>query len=73
VTDKIFEEEQEDDDDDLDQQQKDNINSKYDFKIVASNKTANFQCNMIEIHFETQNIENPNPGYYIRLETLLDK
>lgn len=28
---------------------------------------------MVEIHFETQNLENPNPGYYVRLETIQDK
>jgi len=25
---------------------------------------------MVEIHFETPNLDNPNPGYYIRLETI---
>mmetsp|Transcript_42339 Transcript_42339/g.40590 ORF Transcript_42339/g.40590 Transcript_42339/m.40590 type:complete len:103 (-) Transcript_42339:2724-3032(-) len=44
----------------------------YEYKIVASTRTQNFQCNINEIHFETQNLENPNPGYYIRLETLID-
>lgn len=28
---------------------------------------------MNEINFETPNIDNPSPGYFIRLETLLDK
>jgi hypothetical protein len=28
---------------------------------------------MNEIHFETLNIENPNPGYYIKLETVIEK
>jgi hypothetical protein len=28
---------------------------------------------MTEIQFGSQNIDNPNPGYYIRLETIHDK
>jgi hypothetical protein len=29
-----------------------------------------FLCNMVEIHFDTPNLENPNPGFYIRLESI---
>ena len=65
-------EEEDGEDEEEDKEEKGGI-SQFNYKIVASNKTANFQCNMIEIHFETQNLENPNPGYYIRLETLQDK
>jgi hypothetical protein len=32
-----------------------------------------FLCNMVEIHFDTANLENPNPGFYIRLESIQDK
>ena len=28
---------------------------------------------MVDIHFDTPNIENPNPGFYIRLESQQDK
>lgn len=28
---------------------------------------------MNEIHFETQNIDNPNPGYFIRLESISEQ
>ena len=28
---------------------------------------------MVEIHFDSPNLENPNPGFYIRLESLQDK
>lgn len=74
VHNQINEEEHEDDDNENDD---DDINDKklssYDYKIIQSNKSSNFQCNMIEIHFETQNLDNPNPGYYIRLETIQDK
>lgn len=43
----------------------------YEYRVVPlTSKTSNFQCNMVEIHFETPNLDNPNPGYYIRLETI---
>ena len=37
--------------------------------MPRSDKKANFNCFMVDIHFDSQNLENPNPGYYIRLET----
>jgi len=47
----------------------------YEFKVVASTqkKQKLFTCNLTEIHFDTLNIENPNPGYYIKLETIQEK
>lgn len=50
-----------------------NLMEHYTYKIIASHKSQNFLCNMNEIHFETQNLDNPNPGYYLRLETLTEK
>ena len=43
----------------------------WEYKVEPmNNKTANFQCYINEINFETPNIDNPSPGYYIKLETL---
>lgn len=35
------------------QKEKELRNKLYEYKVVASNKSVNFQCNMNEIHFET--------------------
>lgn len=75
VPNEIREEEHEDDEDvDVEDGAEDKrAIMNYDYKIVQSTRSGNFQCNMVEIHFETQNIDNPNPGYYVRLETVQDK
>jgi hypothetical protein len=47
---------------------------KYENLIVPHpSKTALFQCNKADIHFETHGIENHTPGFYVRLETIPDK
>lgn len=46
----------------------------YDYKVVPkSGKSVNFQCVVTEIHFDTQNLDNPNAGYFIKFETLTEK
>jgi len=48
--------------------------TQYEYQIVPSGtRSATFQCNMLDIHFDTPGLEHQTPGYYIRLETLSDK
>jgi hypothetical protein len=48
--------------------------SQYDYQVVPSqSKQATFQCNMLDIHFDTPGVDNQTPGYYIRLESIQDK
>ena len=44
----------------------------YDYQIIPSQtrQHVTFLCYMVEIHFDTPNLENPNPGFYIRLESI---
>lgn len=48
--------------------------SHYDYQIIpSSTRQGTFQCNMLDIHFDTPGLEHQTPGYYIRLESLQDK
>lgn len=51
----------------------DGNNKVYQYKVQATNRSTIFQCNLYDIKFETPNIEIQNPGYFLRLESYVDK
>ena len=51
----------------------DYANKDHEYIVIPAKKVLSFQCCKVDIHFETSNLENPHPGFYLRLDPIPDK
>ena len=76
---KIEEADQEEEDEDgidenLDTEQRERLAlNLYDYEVMPGPEKIKLQCIINDIRFDTQNLENENPGFSVRLETIPDK